>query len=292
MTDSASSNPLRPLRPLRLGRIDYVNVLPLFHALESADPEASGLRIVRGHPSEINRMLEAGQIDAAPASAFEYLVRAERYELLPDLAISCVGPVQSVLCLLPFSREELGVYSRSPGAKVGLTSASASSSALLKILWTFAWKLPEPTWIEIAPGAGLPDFPVLDIGDSALRRRLAPPSGWTILDLGEEWNQFTGLPFVFALWFVRRDLDDSLRSRLGAVRDHLLLAAARLPDILVELANSPDLPGWLTGEALADYFTAVRYALGPQEKAGLMLYADYCRRLGLIPGAPALRFVE
>lgn len=278
-----------PHDALRLGRIDYLNVLPLFHHLERRLAGREDIVSLRGHPAELNRLLAEGRLDVAPASAFEYLRAAESYRLLPDAAISAPGAVQSVLLLSPFDREETFAWASRPGAEVGLTTASASSAALLKVLWRLAWRLPEPTWREIEPGSGLAGKrPFLEIGDLALRRRVDPPRDWTIIDLGLEWRRWSGLPFVFAVWFVRRGLGPTRRAALREIQAELAAARRELPAILEDLADSAERPDWLPRAAFLEYFQAVRYDFGPAEQTGLLLFADACRRLGLLAGAPAL----
>ena len=64
------------------------------------------------------------------------------------------------------------------------------------------------------------------IGDRGLRpagRKFA--FSW---DLGEEWNRWTGLPFVFALWVARAGVEaDGLAQALAAARDEGLTQLAR-----------------------------------------------------------------
>src|SRR5436190_20439407 len=57
---------------------------------------------------------------------------------------------------------------------------------------------------------------VLLIGDRAMRAAL--PGYPYSYDLGQEWTEWTGLPFVYAVWAVRPGVD------LGPVADALLRA--------------------------------------------------------------------
>ncbi|MBF0515464.1 MAG: solute-binding protein, partial [Desulfovibrionaceae bacterium] len=89
-------NPSTANGQLRLGRIGYLNVLPLFNALVREFPESAELSYVSGHPSELNRALAEGGVDLAPASAFAYLADPGPFRLLPGLSISAAeGPIQS-----------------------------------------------------------------------------------------------------------------------------------------------------------------------------------------------------
>lgn len=82
---------------LRIGHIDYLNCVPFFHYLSVA---GAGDCIVTGTPAELNEMLAQGEIDVCPASSYEYGQRWSDYLLLPDLSISALGAVKSVLLFL------------------------------------------------------------------------------------------------------------------------------------------------------------------------------------------------
>jgi chorismate dehydratase len=250
-----------------------------------------GLRLIADHPARLNALLSQGELDLAPSSSFEYLLNAERYSLLPDLSISSDGPVQSVLLACPFPPEEISRRVVGCGLRVGLSSASASSAALLRILWRFHWQWPEPTWSSVEPGQGLNfDGPFLEIGDTALKLTCAPQPGWHLVDLGVAWKEFTGLPFVFGAWMVREGLESQAESLLDKVVQSLAvahLAFAKTPQAAIQRYQRPD---WLSAQALADYWQCIRYDFGPREQAGLVLFGEYARRLGLLPSVPGLRW--
>jgi chorismate dehydratase len=126
---------------------------------------------------------------------------------------------------------------------------------------------------------------LLLIGDRAIH----PPRGrWAVVwDLGEEWTSWTGLPFVFALWAVRRGMNaGDLDVRLGAVRD------AGLADVAaIAAAEGP--PVGFTIEECRRYLTVnLHYRLGDRERQGMELFRQKAEALGLLAagkGAVALR---
>src|SRR2546421_295635 len=80
---------------MRVGRIGYINCYPVYGAIDrGVVPLAADL--VTGTPSELNELLAAAELDVSVVSAVEYARNARDYVLLPDLAISCDGPVRSV----------------------------------------------------------------------------------------------------------------------------------------------------------------------------------------------------
>ena len=275
---------------LNIGKIDYLNVWPMFHLLEQEEKQGHTYNLTPGHPSFLNASLAKGSIDISPSSAFEYLLHAERYQILPELSISSDGPVQSVLLVSPVPVSELPGFLADHGNRVNVTGASATSVGLLKILWALAWKLPTPQWHVTEPGQGLSQgLPFLEIGDRALDLYINRPQGWQIIDLGKAWKQWTGLPFVFALWIVRQNLNNEQRILL-----HNL--AARLIDIKKSVHQNLDLLATeavhaaFTPEELISYWNVMSYELGHKEQASLALYANYCQQLNLLPGCPALNW--
>lgn len=282
----------RDRTPLRLGRIAYLNVWPLYETLLPVLPEGPDIRYVPGHPSELNAALAAGTIDAAPASAFAYLSDPDPFGLLPDLCIrAAAGPIQSVHFCSPVPLPDLPEHLARTGRPVALSGASASSNALLRVLWRFAWRFPEPRFTTIAPGTGLETgCPFVEIGDLALKRFLAPPPDWYITDLGQAWRDFAGAPFVFALWIVRQGLTGKRLETLDHVRHLLVDIKEALPERLPRLVNAPSRPDWISPDDLLAYLTVVRYDLDPDAMASLLLFAEYCRELGLIASVPGLSF--
>ncbi len=274
---------------LHIGRIDYLNIWHVFHLLEQSCPEGPDFHYVPGHPSALNRGLADGALDISPSSAFEYLARAERYNLLPGASISAHEEVQSVLLLSPVETDGLAAWLVANPGPVCVTGASATSTALLKVLWSQKWGLPAPEWHEVEPGAGLATGrPFLEIGNVALRHFVDPPRGYHIIDLAREWTGWTNLPFVFAVWIARRDLAPSSRRLLGRLHQHIASITATLDrefDHLSQLSLRPD---WLAQHDLLRYWRAMDYSLDAREQAGLTLFAECCTRQGLLPGTPAL----
>ena len=81
---------------MRLGRIGYINCYPVYGAIDRGIV-APAAELVTGTPAELNDLLVAGELDVSVISAVEYARHAKELVLLPDLAISCDGPVRSVM---------------------------------------------------------------------------------------------------------------------------------------------------------------------------------------------------
>jgi len=275
---------------LRIGRIPYINCYPVYGAIDRGLIRVDA-DLVDGVPTALNAMIAAGRLDVSVVSAVEYARESRGYLLLPDLAISCDGPVRSVMF---FSRRPATELS---GRRVLVSRSSMTSVALLELLFENVWHA-RPIFVPAdAEISDVARFDAADhearlvIGDAALlletrssgadagdrdrnsvRRELIPDYAYAY-DLGDEWKQWTGLPFVFAVWVARRNV--SVEAALAA---HAGLIASRDWGI----ANVPTLArqaAAATGVAIdscEEYLEGLDYGLSYPHLAGL---TDFYRRL-------------
>ncbi len=183
---------------IKLGKISYMNVAPVYYGLENrAMP--SWMKIIKAPPSGLNRMLEEKKLDISPVSSVAYTRNYDKWLILPDLSISCNGPVMSVMLVSKYPFKELS------GKKIILTRESATAALLLRYL--LACDKIKPN-MEKGIVANVRDFrkdayAALIIGDMALKIKWKDYFPY-VYDLGEMWWKKTSLPFVFALWAVRK----------------------------------------------------------------------------------------
>lgn len=270
---------------IRLGDIEYSNCYPVHAQLIEEGPPA-GVELVRGTPGELNAALAAGQIDVAPCSSIEFARHADAYHILPGLAIASNGAVGSILLETERDIADLA------GTTVAVPTASATSVVLLRGLLEERWKIkPQYRWYDqraatdpAAEGASA----VLRIGDIALRRDVS--ANRRVLDLGEAWTEWTGLPFVYALWQARwrpeyaRDLD--------ALHDALLSSHGWFRANAVELADRRAAHFQLESARLLAYWRSLEYVLDERLERGLLAFYALAARLGEAPAVPALQWLE
>jgi chorismate dehydratase len=235
-----------------------------------------------GIPAELNRELAAGLVDVAPSSSIEYARHADRYRLLPDLAIGSNGEVQSILLELGGPIDELD------GAEVALPTASATSVVLLRLLLERRLGLrPRYRWFDqgsvqdpLREGAAA----ALWIGDIALRRGLG--GGREFLDLGAEWTAWTGLPFVYAVWQVTAgpERDDELRALHGLLLESRAYFEANLDELAARFAPRHE----LDADRLANYWRTLDFTLGPEPRRGLLHFYRLAAELGESPAVMEL----
>jgi chorismate dehydratase len=265
---------------MRIGRIPYINCYPVYGAIDRGLVRLDA-ELVDGVPTDLNRKMGAGELDISVVSAVEYAREAERYLLLPDLAISCDGPVRSVML---FSKRAAGELT---SRNVIVSRSSMTSVALLELLFENVWHA-RPRFVPgdaeirdvIVEDAGDTDARLV-IGDAALvlgsnHRRRYP----FVYDLGQTWKEWTGQPFVFAVWVAQRSTD--VKEALVA---HAGLIASRNWGLahLSELAEQAHDATGVERRVCAEYLSGLDYGLSYPHLAGL---TEFYRRLverGRIP---------
>jgi chorismate dehydratase len=267
---------------LRLGHIIYSNCFPP-HAGIVTGKTAFPFKIVEGIPTMLNRMLYEGKIDVSPSSSIEYALNAGRYVLLPDLSITSRDRVMSIILQSRLPINDLDEKN------VALTTASATSVILLRILLDLQWDV-HPRFTTFEQNLDNP-FEKADaalfIGDLALKLK-ASLSHPYLYDLGALWHEFTGLPFVFALWQVnyRKNID----KELNVLYDILLQSKSYGLENIAELANAHAQRFGIPVQVLIDYWTSFSYSLGEDEKKGLLAFYGYAAEIGAIERVKDLRF--
>jgi len=275
---------------IKIGQISYLNIWPIFYYLKRL-PFKDKIRYISGHPAWLNQILQKKELDLSPSSSFEYLAYAEQYKLLPCLSISAKKKVQSVIFCSPVELKDLSVYLQKE-KEIFLSEASATSVALLKILWAFAWHLPQPEWRKIPPGTGLQtNKPFLEIGDKALEIYLNPPPGWVVIDLAQAWYEFTSLPFVFAVWIVNKDLSSAQKKIVHLLCAELAEIKQKIRSNLKQLASVYPKQNF-TEEQVVNYWQLMDYDLDFKHMASLVLFGQYLTKLGLISGVPVLDWMN
>jgi len=268
---------------LRVGRIPYINCYPVYGGIDRGVVTLDA-ELVDGIPSRLNRLMARGALDISVISAVEYARDAARYLLLPDLAISCDGPVRSVML---FSRVPAASLS---GRRVLVTRSSMTSVVLLELLFENVWDA-RPTFVpadaqlaDLARGEQPEHDARLIIGDAALllssgASDLARQYPYAY-DLGAEWKQWTGLPFVFAVWVALRttpvEHSLALHAQRSRSRDWGL---ANLP----ELADQASAATGVSRPAALEYLSGLDYGLRYEHLAGLTTFFGKLAASGRVP---------
>jgi chorismate dehydratase len=265
---------------MKIGRIPYINCYPVYGAIDRGIVNLDA-ELVDGVPTDLNRRMASGSLDISVVSAVEYARDADRYLLLPDLAISCDGPVRSVMLFSTRPASEL------TSRDVIVSRSSMTSVALLELLLENVWHS-RPRFV---PGdAERKDVVIAGSAEGEARRVIGDaahvlgskhPERYPIVyDLGQVWKEWTGQPFVFAVWVAQRATD--VKEALVA---HASLIASRNWGLqhLSELAEQAHLATGVAKDVCVEYLSGLDYGLSYPHLAGL---TEFYRRLverGRIP---------
>ncbi len=266
-----------PVAPVRLGVIDYLNVRPVYDWILRREQMAGGLagiETVSDVPSAMNRALASGAVDISNVSSFAFGEHAGEWLLIPGLSVAAHGRVDSVL-LFSWHQDWRDLQ----GAPIALTDHSATSIELVRLLCERRYSV-RPRFTTTAPNLDTmlaSHDAALLIGDIALverhaRREVAGRGVPYVFDLAAEWQAWTGLPFVFAVWAARAQRVDAVR-RSGVV-DLLRLSTRRGLDNIAAIAAAYSVRLGLSQAACADYLRLLDYELSARDLAGLRAYLE------------------
>ena len=244
---------------LRIGCVKYLNARPLIYGWPG--------EVVFDHPSALCERLASGLLDVALVSSFEFL-RNPVYTLVDGVSIASHGPVHSVFVAHAGDLAEI--------EEIEVDPASQTSVNLLRCL--MAEKGLAPKFVirsRLIQRALTPRLAKFFIGDQAIRFRDESTGNFQFWDLGEEWQNRTQLPFVYALWLIRPEVPSpkAIADTLRACRDNNL----RELDLLIaaEREFSPDFCQFYLSECLS-------YQFGVQEKEGLSTFRKLCEKHGIL----------
>jgi chorismate dehydratase len=237
--------------PLRIGCVKYLNARPLIRGWLG--------RVDFDHPSNLCRKLARGDLDVALVSSLEYL-RQPIYRIVDGVSISACGPVYSVVLAHERPLDAISVIERD--------TASQTSLVLLELLLRKRKIAPQIVRAG-APVANATPAKLL-IGDQAIQFRTKQGAKFEYWDLAQAWHEMTGLPFVFALWLVRPEVNspNEIADRLRRIRDENL---RKIDDLI---AAETDVSAAFCRKYYCEHLC---FDFGQKEKDGLREFHRLCR---------------
>lgn len=272
---------------VRLGHIEFINCLPLAYGLSHGFGE--GIDIVTGPPAMLNKMVMEGQLDISPVSSIVFAKHSEQFVVLPDVSISANGYLQSILLV---SKRPIA---KLDDARLALTSKSATSHALLKIIMNKAYQVTPEYYISTATTqseALTQSDAALFIGDDALYAYHNRLLGCYYYDIGREWQKLTGQGMVYALWVANREFasknPDLLQMVYKRITNGFKYGLGRLEAAADTISEKVP----FTSEQITDYLKLLKYKLEPDYQEALLTYYKLASELELIADIPDLTFAE
>lgn len=252
-------NPLKLYTDKVIGKIPYLNSVPFYSNFEKRQ-----FRILPVAPRRMGLLSEQGMIDAGLFSLMDYFKQQNDLELM-DWCIATRDQVKSVML---FSKEG---WADLNGKRIGITDDTATSVKLLKVL--LEKKHGVRATFERLHG-GVNDYSgydaVLLIGDQALHHNKLGLTGFELVfDLAREWYDWQRLPFVFAVWAMRKNLEEAKRVELKEI---LTAALDRGEEGVFAEAVRHGLRIGLSGAETKEYLQGFNYHLGEREKEAMEMF--------------------
>jgi len=235
--------------PVTVGRIPYLSCEPFYFAMERR-----GIAVRDVVPSAVADAALRGEFVAAPVPLTDCARLQDQFRYLSGFCLIMARKAISVVLHARQPLETLG------GARIGLHSDASTAAALLRIVLTQKYQLPPSTYVPLTE----PHDACLLIGNDGLRQRHGIPEYPYMYDLGEEWLQWTRLPFVFARWMVRHDLE---RRQALILEDVLYEGMQDWADGIYRSSPSrEDL--FMHPRDILEYTQGIRYFIGvPEQRA-------------------------
>jgi chorismate dehydratase len=242
---------------IRLGRIPYLNSEVFYQ-----DFPLDLVELRDFVPSALSRAARRGEVDVGPVPLVTCFELEDQFMPLGDFGIAVKDKARSVLL---FSQQPIDQLN---GSRIGVTGESSTSVRLLKILLSERYGSRDVEYVSTKEPQS---DAILLIGDAALNNRAGLPSYQRVYDLAELWKGWTGLPFVFARWIVRRDLNpEGLEFLVTLLEKSLQRGLERIDQIA---AKRTDLS--MTVDDVREYLHGFNYVFGPKEKDAIELFRNY-----------------
>ncbi|MBR2179904.1 MAG: menaquinone biosynthesis protein [Selenomonadaceae bacterium] len=272
----------------RIGHINFLNVLPLTYSYKHGYSE--GMSLTYAVPSKLNSDIKNANLDISPISSIEYARQSKNLLLLPNICIRADCDVQSIVLVSKKPIERIN------SDKITLTSKSATSHCLLKIIMTEGYGA-RPTY-EVANISA--ENPILAdttasllIGDDALYNYLNTPKNLYCYDIGKEWHKLTRHSMVYAVWVVRKEFANESPELVKNAYNKIISgmqSGIKNKNLAIKsvLQEKP-----FTYEILDQYLGGIiKWDLPKEAIDSLMIYYQSAYKLHLIDSVPEIEFVD
>jgi chorismate dehydratase len=247
------------VKNIKISAVSYTNTKPFLYGIQHTDL-INKIDLSLDIPSDCAQKLIDDQVDIGliPVAA---ILSLPKWEIISDYCIGAVGAVNSVFI---FSNCEIHQVTR-----LQLDPESRSSNNLALVLLKNYWKV-APELITNAPDYSASDDATtafVQIGDRTFGKKDKYSFAY---DLAEEWQKFTGLPFVFAAWIANKPIPkefmDEFNQSLKYGLDHRAQLFEELP-----ARNDFDLQDYLMHK--------IDFELTEDKRKALHLFLDYIKAL-------------
>ena len=229
--------------------VDYFNTEPFLAGLRTV---VDKYEIIGKIPAECTSYFNAKKADIGlvPVASF---FEMEAAHMITDYGIGCDGTVRTVVLFSNTPKTEI--------RKIYLDDHSRTSVQLCRIVAKRFWDIDvEYVRTDVSQISLGKNEAVLMIGDKVFDHEGCYAYTY---DLGEEWKEETGLPFVFAVWVSHKKVSQLEEQGLNAVFDKGL---QQIPNLVQDLKKQKDMD-------LQSYFEKnIVYRIGDEGRKAIALF--------------------
>ncbi len=252
-------NPINIYTDNVIGKIPYLNSVPFYSHFEKRQ-----FRILPVAPRRMGELSSKELIDAGLFSLMSYFEQETNLELMNY----CIATRDQVKSVMLFSKEG---WNGLEGKTIGITDDTATSVRLLQVLLKKKYGV-NATFERMHSGVN--DYSnfdaVLLIGDEALRRnKYGLPGFELVFDLAREWYEWQKLPFVFAVWALKKSSSVEKKTELR----QLLQSSLEKSEAALETIGA--LHGkriGFTPNETKEYLEGFSYRLGEREREAMEIF--------------------
>ena len=245
---------------VKVGRVPYLGFEPFYF-----DMERRGIEMVNLVPSALVTAIKNGEVDGGPLSLLECFHMDDHFQYLSGFCMSTITQATSVNLYSTKPIEEL------TSARIGIIDEASTAIGLLKVLLTLKYNVSPESYVTLQE----PYDAFLLIGDQGLRNRRGARGFPYKYDLGEEWHNWTGLPFVFARWVARKNMD---ATDAAALQDSIYTAFQDWADGLFRVSETRNYL-LMRPQDILEYTQGLRYFIGVPEQRAMDLFQGYLDKI-------------
>ncbi|MCH8225300.1 MAG: hypothetical protein IIC97_05490 [Chloroflexi bacterium] len=249
--------------PIKVGRVPDLNYEPFY-----IDMERRGIQLHEMPSNGVGPAVEKGEIDAGPIPLADCLGLEDRFNYVTGF---CVTAWEKSGSMFLHSRKPIAELTE---ACIAIPSGSDTSLSLLRVLLAYKYEVQPKAYV--APED--PNDSILLDGVQGLRRRRGVRDYPYRYDLVEEWNKWTGLPFVFARWMIRQDME---ATDAALLENTLYVGLEEGVDALFHLTE-PRANLLMLAKDVVEYIQGYRYYMGLSEYKSVDLFRDYLAQLSTV----------
>ena len=241
------------MNKIKISAVAYTNTKAFIYGLEHSGI-INKIDLSLDIPSDCAAKVISGEVDMGlmPVASIPLVPNAN---IVADYCIGSDGAVNSVFIFSSVPVEEIKTLK--------LDAHSRTSNNLAKVLLKFYWKCE----VEFTTNPSAKTDAIVLIGDRTFGKKGDYAFAY---DMGQEWKNFTGLPFMYAAWVANKEISPEFKVEFNTA---LKFGLEHRNDVLQELPKTENFD-------LEDYlYHKLQFEVTEDRTKALQLFLGYIEQL-------------